>query len=651
MHSVRAMGLNSVAIYSAADAGAPHVELADRAVCIGAGPARESYLNIERVLDSAGASGADGVHPGYGFLAENSAFAAACDAAGLVFVGPSVHAISTMANKATAKQLMREAEVPCVPGYDGRDQSDSMILAAATDIGYPVMVKAAAGGGGRGMRRVEHAAELIAAVRLARTEAMNTFGSDQLILEKAISNARHVEIQIVADNAGHTVHLGERDCSVQRRHQKLIEEAPCPALTADLREQMGAAAIRAARAVGYSGVGTVEFLLDHGGAFYFLEMNTRLQVEHPVTEMVTGLDLVELQIRIARGEALGFTQQEIAMTGHAIEARLYTEDPMHDFMPATGTITRWQPGEGNGIRIDAGIREGQQITPFYDALAAKIIAHGSTREIARRRLSQALQDTALFGPCSNRAFLIQCLESPRLIRGEATTAFIDELFAETDACGTSDPTAAAITAALFYRLDRDAAFAGGPGVSLTLRDWFSGIRLSSRFALEIDGAGHTLRVLPLAQDKYAVSAGGKSTDIEINALDDDAAIVTVDAQRVRIRFQLHGTDELSLALPDQDCRAVRHRAGCSAIADSDSDGSITAAMHGVVQQVLVASGDTVVRGQALLVLEAMKMQQEISAPVSGTVTTVQARAGQQVAGGDPLLTIREHTESGARESP
>ncbi|MGD9341507.1 MAG: biotin carboxylase N-terminal domain-containing protein, partial [Chromatiales bacterium] len=341
IRSVRAMGMRSIAVYSEADAGAPHVTLADRSVCIGAGPPSESYLSIARVLESARHSSADAIHPGYGFLAENATFATACEDADIVFIGPSPHAISAMGNKAEAKRLMRDADVACVPGYDGADQSDAIMAARAAEIGFPIMIKAAAGGGGRGMRLVEQSDEMSSSLRIARSEAINAFGSNELILEKAIRGARHVEIQIVADNAGHTVHLGERDCSVQRRHQKLIEEAPCPVLTTDLREQMGAAAVRAARAIGYSGVGTVEFLLDQDGSFYFLEMNTRLQVEHPVTEMVTGLDLVELQIRVARGEALGLKQQEIALDGHAIEARLCTEDPSRDFMPATGTITRW----------------------------------------------------------------------------------------------------------------------------------------------------------------------------------------------------------------------------------------------------------------------------------------------------------------------
>jgi len=651
MRSVRAMGLQSVAVYSEADADAPHVALADRSVCIGAGPASESYLNIERILKSARLSGAAAIHPGYGFLSENGAFATACDHADLVFIGPSPYAINAMGNKAEAKRLMRSAGVPCVPGYDGDDQSDANMLARAAEIGYPVMVKAAAGGGGRGMRLVEHPDELTGAVRIARTEARNAFASDQLILEKAIRNARHVEIQIVADNAGHTVHLGERDCSVQRRHQKLIEEAPCPALTADLREQMGAAAIRAARAIGYSGAGTVEFLLDRDGTFYFLEMNTRLQVEHPVTEMVTRLDLVELQIRIARGETLGFTQQEIAMEGHAIEARLYIEDPARDFMPVTGTITRWQAGDDADVRVDAGIREGQEITPFYDALAAKIIARGSTREIARRRLIKFLQETLLFGPRSNRAFLIRCLESPRFARGEATTEFINELLAETDPDSASGLPAAAIAAALLFRLDRDVAYSRGPGVARTLRNWSSGIRPASRYALEIDGIQHTLAVVPVREDQCVVSGDDKSIDVDIETLGSDSAAASVEGRQVRLRFQQNGPDKLSLALPDRDCRAVRHRAGSSGVAESAAGGSITAAMHGVVQEVVVAAGDSVAQGQPLLVLEAMKMQQEVAAPVAGIVTTVHARPGQQVASGDLLLTIDEHDETGAGEAP
>ena len=373
IRTAKELGYRTIAVYSDADAGAPHVQLADEAVRIGPGPVGESYLLVERILEAAATSGAEAIHPGYGFLSENAAFAQAVEAAGLVFIGPSAEAIEVMGNKAESKRRMIAAGVPCVPGYEGHDQSDEVLLAEGNKIDLPLMVKAAAGGGGRGMRLVHDYAELANAIKLARAEAEGAFGSGELILEKAIIQPRHVEIQVFADTMGNTVHLGERDCSVQRRHQKVIEEAPCPVMTPELREQMGQSAIDAAKSVNYRGAGTVEFLLDASGSFYFLEMNTRLQVEHPVTELIAGLDLVALQISVAQGEPLGMRQDDVKLEGAAIEVRLYTEDPSQDFLPASGPVELWQPATGVGVRVDAGICTGQAISPFYDPMVAKVI--------------------------------------------------------------------------------------------------------------------------------------------------------------------------------------------------------------------------------------------------------------------------------------
>ncbi|MEJ6685570.1 MAG: biotin carboxylase N-terminal domain-containing protein, partial [SAR86 cluster bacterium] len=430
--TAKQLGYRTIAVYSDADAGAPHVQLADDAVRIGPGPVGESYLLAENILAAAITSGAESIHPGYGFLSENSAFAEAVESAGLVFIGPTREAIDVMGNKAESKRRMIEAGVPCVPGYEGHDQTDEALLAEGNKIALPLMVKAAAGGGGRGMRLVQDYAELANAIKLARAEAESAFGSGELILEKAIIQPRHVEIQVFADTLGNTVHLGERDCSVQRRHQKVIEEAPCPIMTPELREQMGQSAIDAAKSVNYHGAGTVEFLLDASGAFYFLEMNTRLQVEHPVTELITGLDLVALQISVAQGEALSITQDDVHLEGHAIEVRLYTEDPSLDFLPASGPVDLWQPADGVGIRIDAGIVSGQDISPFYDPMVAKVIGYGPDRESARLRLIGALKETVLFGTPNNKRFLIQCLEKQCFIDGTATTAFIAEEFSGED---------------------------------------------------------------------------------------------------------------------------------------------------------------------------------------------------------------------------
>jgi geranyl-CoA carboxylase alpha subunit len=377
--TAHALGYRTVAVFSDADAGAPHVLACDEAVALGGSLVGESYLAVEKLLSAARASGADAVHPGYGFLSENAGFAQACADAGLVFIGPPPSAIDAMGNKAAAKRRMIEAGVPCVPGYQGADQSDATLIAEATKIGLPVMVKAAAGGGGRGMRLVHDSGELAEAIVGARNEAQNAFGSGELILEKAVIDARHVEIQVFADAYGNVIHLGERDCSVQRRHQKVIEEAPSPAVYGALRQRMGAAAVAAARAIGYRGAGTVEFLLGADGAFYFLEMNTRLQVEHPVTEMITGQDLVAWQLRVAAGEKLPLSQDDVQLDGHAIEVRLYAEDPYAGFLPQTGTVAAWRPAEGPGLRTDHGMRDGQAISAFYDPMIAKVIAHGATR--------------------------------------------------------------------------------------------------------------------------------------------------------------------------------------------------------------------------------------------------------------------------------
>ncbi len=428
MRTAKAMGYRTVAVYSDADKDAPHVAFADEAVRIGPPLVGESYLSIDRILEAAHKSGADAVHPGYGFLSENEAFAAACEKAGLVFIGPPPAAIAAMGNKAAAKRRMIDAGVPCVPGYQGADQSDANLEKEARKIGLPVMVKAAAGGGGRGMRLVEREADLQEAIRTARTEAESAFGSGELILEKAVIDARHVEIQVFADAHGNVIHLGERDCSVQRRHQKVIEEAPSPAVNADLRGRMGAAAVAVARAIDYRGAGTVEFLLGADGAFYFLEMNTRLQVEHPVTEAITGQDLVAWQLKVASGEKLPLTQAQVKFSGHAIEVRLYAEDAYAGFLPQTGRIDVWRPASGPGIRVDHGMKAGLAISPFYDPMIAKVIAHGGTREEARLRLIHALRKTVVLGPTTNRHFLIRLLEHPEFVAGRATTAFIGKHF-------------------------------------------------------------------------------------------------------------------------------------------------------------------------------------------------------------------------------
>jgi geranyl-CoA carboxylase alpha subunit len=426
--TARRLGIRTVAVYSDADAHAKHVMACDEAVHIGANAPKDSYLQWQRIIDAAKATGAQAIHPGYGFLSENEAFARACADAGVVFIGPPASAIRAMGLKAESKRLMATAGVPLVPGYQGEDQSDATLEREAERVGYPIMVKATAGGGGRGMRLVQASADLPAALQSARAEALAAFGDGTLMLERALVQPRHVEIQLLADAHGNTIHLGERDCSVQRRHQKLIEEAPSPAVDAALRARMGQAAAQAARAIGYVGAGTMEFLLDRSGEFFFMEMNTRLQVEHAVTEAVTGLDLVEWQLRVAAGEPLTLAQDELHLHGHAIEARLTAEDAASGFLPQTGPVLRWRaPPKAFDVRIDHALEEGAVISPYYDSMVAKLIAHGRTRDEARRKLAAALRHTVLLGTQTNAAFLADCLEHPAFATGSAVhTGFIAE---------------------------------------------------------------------------------------------------------------------------------------------------------------------------------------------------------------------------------
>ena len=428
IRSAQSLGYRTVAVFSEADQNAPHVSAADEAICIGAAAVGESYLVADKLIAAAQKTGADAIHPGYGFLSENSAFAKACVDANITFIGPRPDAIDLMGSKRQSKIAMIAAGVPCIPGYEGADQSDVVLKNAAIEIGMPVMLKASAGGGGRGMRLVTDANDLDELIKSARSEALNAFGSGELIIEKAVMQPRHIEIQVFADTFGNTVYLGERDCSVQRRHQKVVEEAPSPFVNPEMRQAMGEAAVNAAKSCNYVGAGTVEFLADSEGNFYFLEMNTRLQVEHPVTELITGLDLVAMQLRVAAGDKLSISQEDVTLTGHAMEVRLYAEDPGANFIPQTGLLNLWQPASGDCVRIDSGIKQGQVVSSHYDPMLAKIIAYGENREEARRRLVRAVEDSHLLGIKDNRAFLAAILGNKTFIDGEATTAFIGEDF-------------------------------------------------------------------------------------------------------------------------------------------------------------------------------------------------------------------------------
>lgn len=638
IRSARALGLRTIAVYSDADADAPHVNLADDSVCIGAPPVSESYLNVANILQAAAKTGAQAVHPGYGFLSENAAFAEACVQAGLVFVGPGVEAIRLMGDKAAAKNKMIGAGVPCVPGYQGDDQSDAALISAADRISFPVMVKATMGGGGRGIRLVRSANELPNALGAARSEARSAFGDEALIIEKAVIAPRHVEIQIFADVHGNFIHLGERDCSVQRRHQKVVEEAPGPAMNPGLRAAMGAAAVEAARSIGYRGAGTVEFLVDAESNFYFLEMNTRLQVEHPVTEMITGLDLVAMQFRVADGQPLGITQDDVRFSGHAIEVRLYAEDPANGFLPATGRVEDWAVPAIEGVRVDSGIVAGQFISPFYDPMIAKVIAHAPNRDETRAKLVSALKQTRFFGLPSNLGFLIDILERPAFVDGAATTAFIGEQYGS----GYTPPPPATdiyvMGAALEFLEERDRALARTLEPMNELLGWSSGSPITS-FIEFLDGkAVRKFEVLSAGTDQLEVSEGGSRYVCAILCHTGGEVALRLDGSKRTLLVHRGGERELHISEAGQTYRLQRR--GTGEKADSQGgDGRVLAPMHGVLIEMRVAKGDEVKIGDKLAMIEAMKMQHEIKASVSGVVTAVLKTAGNQVADKTLLIEI------------
>ena len=649
IRTAKKLGYRTVAVYSDADAEAPHVQLADDAVRIGPGPVGESYLVPELILQAAASSGAESIHPGYGFLSENAAFADAVENAGLVFIGPTREAIDVMGNKAESKRRMIEAGVPCMPGYEGHDQSDKTLLAEGLKIDLPLMVKAAAGGGGRGMRLVHDQADLANAIKLARAEAEGAFGSGELILEKAIIKPRHVEIQVFADTFGNTVHLGERDCSVQRRHQKVVEEAPCPIMTPELREKMGQSAIDAAKSVNYRGAGTVEFLLDDSGFFYFLEMNTRLQVEHPVTELITGLDLVALQISVAQGEPLDLSQADISLEGHAIEVRLYTEDPSQDFLPASGPVDLWAPASGVGVRIDDGISTGQAISPFYDPMVAKVIGYGPSREAARLRLIGALKETVLFGTPNNKDFLIQCLEKQSFINGAATTAFIAEEFSEADLEVASVSFAdSAVAATLELWIENKAHLQRSLLVSCELKNWTIASAMVSRKQYQFGDLIHDLSISPVnsSADTYHVTdtTAEQSTVIQVVSMQDNRAVVLVDGIKLVAQFMRRQRGQMYCSIGGRGGFFKDLIILDGAVDDAEGGGRVIAPMHGLLLEVLVQPGDKVSKGQTLAVLEAMKMHYEIQAEIDGTVAEVTAVAGKQVAADDVLIDINENQD-------
>ncbi|GAA5155069.1 acetyl-CoA carboxylase biotin carboxylase subunit [Pseudonocardia eucalypti] len=663
IRTLRELGIRSVAVFSDADAGARHVADADVAVHIGPTPAGQSYLNIRAVIDAAVRTGAKAIHPGYGFLSENAAFARACTDAGLVFIGPPVAAIEAMGDKISAKRTVAAAGVPVVPGGGAAGMSDAELVEIAEETGFPVLLKPSAGGGGKGMRLVTEAGPdgraLKDAIAGARREASASFGDDTLLVERFITDPRHIEIQVMGDRHGTVVHLGERECSLQRRHQKIIEEAPSPLLSPAQREAMGAAAVEAARAVGYTGAGTVEFIVDGGNAddHFFMEMNTRLQVEHPVTELVTGLDLVELQLRVAAGEPLGVTQEDIRLDGHAVEARIYAEDPARGFLPTGGSVLALHEPAGPGVRVDSALRPGLDVGGAYDPMLAKVIAHGPDRATALRCLDAALVDTVTLGVSTNVAFLRALLRHPDVVAGQLDTGLVERALPELVDDGVPDPVYA--VAALQRVLELEPS----PGVTDPW-DIPGGWRMGApawatwRFAL----AGHDpvdVRVRGRATAAEVAIGGG---DAVACALRSEAAPVSGDgrhsdtphsrAGRVLVLQYAGATQRYHTAAAaegNQRWLGRRGRAwafsetGRLAAARSDTgagaEGTLRSPMPGTVLTVNVAAGDAVTEGQPLLVIEAMKMEHTIAAPSDGTVSELPVRPGQQVAVDELLATV------------
>jgi propionyl-CoA carboxylase alpha chain len=644
LRTLRVMGIAGVAVYSDADAAAPHVREADEAVRIGPPPSRDSYLAIDRLLAAAAATGAQAVHPGYGFLAENAEFAERCAAEGLIFIGPPPAAIRAMGSKIEAKRIMAAAGVPVIPGVSGAGLDDDALARHAQALGFPLLVKASAGGGGKGMRVVRDAAALPTALAAARREALAAFGDDTLLVERYVERPRHVELQILADAHGRIVHLFERECSIQRRYQKVIEEAPSPAVSESLRARMGAAAVAAAATIGYVGAGTVEFVLAPAGEFYFLEMNTRLQVEHPVTELVTGLDLVRLQVEIAEGMPLAFEQGAVRLDGHAIEARLYAEDPARDFLPATGTVLLWAPPDLPGVRWDAGVACGSEIGVHYDPMLAKVIAHGPTRDDAGARLIEALERLGVAGVTTNRGLLLAVLRHPAFAAGELDTHFIERHLpaaARMPVADASVDRVHAVVAALHGHEMRRGV--GGPLPPSIPSGWRNNRWRPQRIDFRL--GRETLRVDYVAEParRFAVEAAGRQSRVVLH--DASATRLDVEVDGVRRRYDVATGGDLVAVHSSLGTTELAELPRFPARRRDEVAGGCVAPMTGMVRAVHVAPGDRVRRGQVLLVLEAMKMEHELAAHVDGVVHEVRVEVGQMVDPDAVLVVVTADEET------
>ncbi|MFE3794301.1 acetyl/propionyl/methylcrotonyl-CoA carboxylase subunit alpha [Nocardia tengchongensis] len=643
IRTLRDMGIRSVAVYSDADADARHVREADTAVRLGPAAARESYLNIDKVVAAAVRSGAQAVHPGYGFLSENSAFAAALDAAGIAFLGPSARAIEIMGDKITAKNAVAEYGVPVVPGIAKPGLTDAELIDAATEIGYPVLVKPSAGGGGKGMRRVDDPADLPAALVSARREAGAAFGDDTLFLERFVTKPRHIEVQILADQFGHVLHLGERECSLQRRHQKVIEEAPSPLLDAQTRARIGAAACNTARSVDYVGAGTVEFIVsaDAPDEFFFMEMNTRLQVEHPVTELVTGVDLVECQVRIAAGQKLAAAQEDVRLTGHAIEARVYAEDPGRDFLPTGGTVLALSEPEGPGVRVDSGLRTGTVVGSDYDPMLSKVIAHAADRGAAIAKLDAALRDTQILGVRTNTDFARFLLADPDVLAGRLDTGLLDRRAADFTPAAVTDEQFIAAAAQLWLR-----HWPAGP-----VDPWQqpTGWRVGAHapIGIRLTGGDRTAHVFFTGTPEQATAQleDGEKRTLTVHS-EGEELILAIDGLRIRYRV---ATAPGHIWVADRTGTALLREVAEADVRGGDAhvgDAEIQSPMPGSVIATPAADGDVVAAGTPIVVVEAMKMEHTLTAPIAGRVEMLVA-PGAQVKLEQPLARIiaEENTQS------
>jgi 3-methylcrotonyl-CoA carboxylase alpha subunit len=641
--TARRMGMATVAVYSDADAQSRHVALADEAFRIGPPEAKDSYLRGDRIVEAAMSSGASAIHPGYGFLSENAEFAERCEHAGITFVGPPPEAIRAMGDKSAAKIIMEKAGVPLVPGYHGGNQAPDFLLDQAVRIGFPVLIKAAAGGGGKGMRAVEHQAQFDAALAACRRESLSAFGDERVLLEKYLDRPRHIEIQLFADRHGGCVHLFERDCSVQRRHQKVLEEAPAPGMSEDRRQEMGEAALLASRAVGYVGAGTVEFLVDRGGAFFFMEMNTRLQVEHPVTEMITGLDLVEWQFRIAAGERIPIAQKDLRISGHAIEARVYAEDPLRDFVPASGRIVHLRlPAESENVRVDTGVRSGDEITVYYDPMIAKLIVRDGDRPAALGRMRKALGEFEVAGLATNLGFLYRLVQDSDFAGADFDTGLIErhrsELLAPRAPAGEDALTLA--TLAVLSQLD-----ASLRGEARRQGDPFSPWSLADGWRANRDG-GHLL-VFHESEHRHAVLARRLGEGFELEFADGRRQVRNYRRDDCRLTAQLEDAtvegsvvrlgSRIEVFLPGRHHILEMHDPLREELAVESRAGDLEAPMPGKIIAIFVATGDGVEKDAPLLILEAMKMEHTIRAPARGRIAQIHCKLGEQVDEGAELI--------------